>query len=512
MLLSTNDLVAPKERLKIENYNARIEFSKPQREETYQVTLDALKLSPCYPAFLITAEICPRLPKQDFVKPPFEEEMVSFIHELGYSGKCIFGKSSGLDRLRLSRAQILWDKTISIRNRVNIHTVRNDTLLGTLKFVSKTQDYQMYGALIPNEMINQDIKDSKACKTYLDFATRKATPKKARKFKKVTLPSKKLYTPGVYASKKKAPTKVDRGKGIDLLFEATLLEVTQLKKTLKKSKLETHKLHASSSGDGVGSQPKVSDEQQDKTTGIDEGTGTKLGVLDVPKDQHKSENESCGNSKKDDKNDDESDAASNEDDVDSDANGDNEASDSEKTDYDKDENPNLYQIEYEEEEYKKDYVRTPNSYGFIDDDEEYEELYKDVNVRLKDAEHEKERKGDAEMTDDGRDDGNQQTTYEQVKDDEHVILITVHDTQKTEVPLQSSFISFDFSNLFLNLDNASPVDNKVVSMMNVKVRHEEPSTQIPPLLTVHVMVILETSTVAAPTIPLTISSITPLPQ
>ncbi|GKC76637.1 hypothetical protein Tco_1127411 [Tanacetum coccineum] len=52
-----NALVSPEKRLKIEKCNARIEFSKPQREETYQVTLDALKLSLCYPAFLITAEV-----------------------------------------------------------------------------------------------------------------------------------------------------------------------------------------------------------------------------------------------------------------------------------------------------------------------------------------------------------------------------------------------------------------------------------------------------------------------
>ncbi|GKC79921.1 hypothetical protein Tco_1130695, partial [Tanacetum coccineum] len=150
-----NALVALEKRLKIEKCNARIEFSKLQREETYQVTLDALKLSPCYLSFLITAkvpEICPKLPNQYFVEPPSEEEMVSFIQELGYSSKCdmlfaihtdqmhqpwrtfatiinkcISGKSSGIDRLRPSRAQIL-----------------------------------------------------------------RATPKKARKFKKVASPSKKL--------------------------------------------------------------------------------------------------------------------------------------------------------------------------------------------------------------------------------------------------------------------------------------------------------------------------------
>ncbi|GKC07993.1 hypothetical protein Tco_0999603, partial [Tanacetum coccineum] len=84
------------------------------------------------------------------------------------------------------------DKTISIRNMINLHTIRDDSLLSTLKFVSKTQDYQQYRALIPDDMINQDIKDSKAYKTYYDFATRKVPPKKARKYKKVVSPSRKL--------------------------------------------------------------------------------------------------------------------------------------------------------------------------------------------------------------------------------------------------------------------------------------------------------------------------------
>ncbi|GKB02126.1 hypothetical protein Tco_0830215 [Tanacetum coccineum] len=358
----------------------------------------------------------------------------------------------------------------------------------------------MYGALIPDEMINQDIKDSKSYKTYLDFTTGKATPKKARKFKKVASPSKRLSlvleeepaekpkqakkptkksstmpttcvvirdSPSESVSKKKAPTKVDRGKGIYLLSEAALLEAAQLKKTLKKSKLKTHKPHASGSGDGVGSQPKVPGEQQDKKTGTDEGTD----------DDSKNDNSDDVSNDDDDDDDDN--------DVYSDVGGDSEASDSEKTDFDEDEIPNLNQNEDEEEEYEEE---------------------------LKDTEHEEERKGYAEMNDAGHDDDTQQTTYEQVKDDEHVILTLVHDTHKTEILLQSSSISSDFANQFLNLDNALLVDNAVVSMMNVKVCHEEPSTQTPSLLTIPVTAISETSTAAAPTIPPTIPPITPLPQ
>ncbi|GJS99497.1 hypothetical protein Tco_0820667 [Tanacetum coccineum] len=62
------------------------------------------------------------------------------------------------------------------------------------------------------------------------------------------------------------------------------------------------------------------------------------------------------------------------------------------------------------------------------------------------------------------------------------------------------------------MDNVPPTDSEVVSMMNVKVRHEEPSTQTPSLLNIHVMVIPETSTAAAPTILQTIPPITPFPQ
>ncbi|GJV85598.1 hypothetical protein Tco_1525496 [Tanacetum coccineum] len=210
------------------------------------------------------------------------------------------------------------------------------------------------------------------------------------------------------------------------------------------------------------------------------------GFLMYPKYLSKSENESWGDSGDDDSNDDNSDEVTkndDNDDVNSDADGDKEVIDSEKTNFDEDENPNLNQNDDEEEKHEEEYVCTPDSVEFTDDDEEYEELYKDVNVRLQATEHEEEGKGDEEMTDAGRD-----------------------------VPLQSSSISSDFANQFLNLDNVLPTVTEAVSMMNVKVCHEEPSTQTPPLLNIPVTVIPETSTVTGSTIPITILPITPLPQ
>ncbi|GKC67066.1 hypothetical protein Tco_1099664, partial [Tanacetum coccineum] len=300
---------------------------------------------------LDNALICPRLLNQDFVEPPSEEELVPFIQEIGYSGKCdmlsaihkdqmhqpwrtfaaiinwcISGKRTRLDRLRESRAQILWarkehmpflrftkvitnhfiskDKTISMRNKINLHTVRDDTLLSTLKYVSKTQDYQQ-----------------------------KSTPKKARKFKKVASPSRKLShvleeEHAVKLKRAKRPAKKSTTVptvSVVIRDTLTLLKVTQLKKTLKKSNLETHKLHASGSIDGVGSIPKVPNEQEDKTTNTYKGTSTKPGVPDVPKYLSESENESWGDNGDDDSNDDDSDDVTKDDDnddVDSDADGD----------------------------------------------------------------------------------------------------------------------------------------------------------------------------------------------
>nr|GEV13709.1 hypothetical protein [Tanacetum cinerariifolium] len=339
--------------------------------------------------------------------------MVPFIKELGYSGKCdmlsaihtdqmhqpwrafsaiinryISGKSTGLDRLKEFRDQILWglfykknvdfvalqwenfmfqsdnkdislarkenmpypkftqviishfiskDKTISMRNKINLHIIQDDSLLGTLKFQAKTS------------------KKSSTVKT---------TGAVIRD------------TPGVSVLKKKEPAK------------------------------DTHMLHGSGLGDGVGSQPKVPDEHQNKITSTNEGTGIIPGVFDVSKYQSESKNESWGDSN-DDSNNDNNDYNDNNDD--SDDNG----GDDDKEEY--------------EEDYEEEYVHTLENYEFSDDEEEYEELYGDVNVRMKDVEHEEEGKKDVENTKIGHDNVTQEKIYDQVEDDAHVTL-----TQKTE--------------------------------------------------------------------------------
>ncbi|GKB61127.1 retrovirus-related pol polyprotein from transposon TNT 1-94 [Tanacetum coccineum] len=61
------------------------------RVPTFQVTLDAIALTPCYPAFLITADV-PEVFSQEYrienlIPFPSEEDIVSFLRELGHSGE-----------------------------------------------------------------------------------------------------------------------------------------------------------------------------------------------------------------------------------------------------------------------------------------------------------------------------------------------------------------------------------------------------------------------------------------
>ncbi|GJZ29726.1 hypothetical protein Tco_0574373 [Tanacetum coccineum] len=478
-------LIALENRRVIGKCNMRINPGMKPKKHTYQVVLDALALTTCYHAFLITAEIdnkrfsvnvevfrdilniCPRIPGQEFDKPLTEEEALSFIRELGHFGeinyitdvivdhlhqtwrtfasiiiKCLCGKIDNKDSKKQDKmfyprfTKIIIhhflekDKSISMRNRMFMHTARDDSLLRTMRFVSRHEDAQIYGATLPRAMTNQAMLDTVAYKTYYAIASG-AEPLKSKKPKmksKSAISSKE-------APSKKRPTKAKKD-----------------------------------------------------TSGADEGTGTKPGVPDVPKYLSESKNKLWGDSDDDESNDDNSDEVpkdDDEDDVESDANDHNEASDSEKTESDKDENLNLNPNDDEEEEKEEDDIRTPGSFEFNDDDEEYDELYKDVNVRSKVTEQEEAGKGDAKMTD---------TTHES--------------------PKQSFSVSSDFVSKFLNLDNVSPIIDEVASMMNVKTPHEESSTQAPPppLLIVPVTAIPKTSTVAATTVPPIIQPFSSIPQ
>nr|GEW63477.1 hypothetical protein [Tanacetum cinerariifolium] len=105
----------------------------------------------------------------------------------------------------------------------------------------------------------------------------------------------------------------------------------------------------------------------------------------------------------------------------------------------------------------------------------------DVDVRSLGAEQEQENIGDEETTD------------------------------KTDSTKQSSSVSSEFASKFLILENVPPAVDEVASMMNVKNRQKESSTQAPTLFTVLETAIPDTYTPHATTLPPTISMISPPP-
>ncbi|GKB12701.1 hypothetical protein Tco_0846624 [Tanacetum coccineum] len=64
-----------------------------------------------------------------------------------------------------------------------MHTSKDDYLINTLRFVFTREEIQIYGAILPESMTSPEMKETKAYKTYLGFATRATPPKKAQKFK-----------------------------------------------------------------------------------------------------------------------------------------------------------------------------------------------------------------------------------------------------------------------------------------------------------------------------------------
>ncbi|GKA70641.1 hypothetical protein Tco_0776780 [Tanacetum coccineum] len=448
-------------------------FTKPLPRERFNFLIEKLGLRS------MSLEMLKRLTEEEdkilgheFNEPPSKEEALSFIRELGHSreikyitnvivdhlhqpwrtftsiiNKCLCGKIFGIDKIRLTRVQILWgvyykknldfvaliseylayqidnkdskkqdkmlyprftkiiihhflkkDKSILIRNRTFMHTARDDNLLGTMRFISRHEDSQVYGAIFPKSITYQAMLDSE-------------TPSKKKPTKaKNDVPSKKKPSSKPKPIKNKAPVKADRGKVLNVLSEVALSEAAQLKEATKRSKKDFHLSQASGSGDGIDFESGVPNEQHRKTSESDKESWGNSGEEDG--------DDSDGNDDDDDNDGDDDDNDGNDDD-----------SDQERTESDRDEIPNLNQLnEVQQEEENVD--------EFFDkkDDEENEkesddgkELYKDVNVNL--------RKEDVEITDVDQD-------------------------------------------KLLNFENVYPADNEIASLMDTTVLNEEPSESL----------------------------------
>ncbi|GKB83147.1 hypothetical protein Tco_0950042 [Tanacetum coccineum] len=387
------ELIPKEKRLEIGKCNRRLNPGKKQREPTFQVVLDALALTPCYFAFLTTADVLEILwgmyykKNVDYVELLWED----FTYQIDNKGH---KKQDKMYYPQFTKVIIYHfftkDKTISKRNKISMNTSKDDYLINTLRFVSAKEESQIYGARLPKSMTITPPKKVRKFKKHASpkLSTVLASPEEpTRKSKRVKRPIKKssdALIAGVVIreshvkslSKKKEKMTIEKRKGIDLLSKVALTEEAQYEEVGKKSLRDFYKTHPSGSGTVTKVTPSAA---KIKPSVTNEGTGVKPGVPDVTEEEStESKAESWGKDKDDSNNDHESSSEGN--DTERDSGDDNTQSDSENgldSEHETDENEsgsesdqeeNEEEIEDDEEEAEDEFVKTPSN--DIDDEDE----------------------------------------------------------------------------------------------------------------------------------------------
>nr|GEZ11768.1 hypothetical protein [Tanacetum cinerariifolium] len=124
------------------------------------------------------------------------------------------------------------DPSIPKRNKMNWHYVRDDFMFSTIKLVSKHQNMQQFGALVPIELTNDEIRNSKAYKEYYAIATREAAPKPKASARRTRSSSDTSITPPTSAAsprltastKGKQTAKASKAKSLSALYEVAMTE------------------------------------------------------------------------------------------------------------------------------------------------------------------------------------------------------------------------------------------------------------------------------------------------
>ncbi|GKD64672.1 hypothetical protein Tco_1306780 [Tanacetum coccineum] len=396
-----DELVTPTNRLKIGKSYLRLSSNLKFKEPTLQVVLNALKLIPFYKAFEITTDvpeiyiqefwvtvsrhhsllrfklngknhtvnidnfrdmlkIYPKFPGQIFEEPPLKEEILSFIRDLGHTDEIKF----------LSDVN---DQAIPRRNKMFWHYARDEFMFTTIRVISKHQNTQVYGAILPQHLTNQAMLESEAYMTYHAYATGEKTPKPKSTKKKANFES----------SPKTKLTQASKGKRI---------------KTIAK-----------------GDKPAKKKQTVTKSKGADEGTGSIPGVLDVPtyesdndqiswKLSEEDDDDEVNASEEDDDDNRYDDDGNNDDDDDDDADNqdaENEDDDDEQIDSDNNGDDFVHPkfSTHDEEDKEEDSfdprVQTPSHVESTDDEDSDEEI-QDANVKG-DKMNEEEKNEEAEV-------------------------------------------------------------------------------------------------------------------
>nr|GEX58607.1 hypothetical protein [Tanacetum cinerariifolium] len=270
-------------RLRIGKINFRLKSDISSKESTLQLAYDILRLTPFYKAFLVTKDV-PEIYMQEFwATATVHHHSIrnvdfayllweKFIYQVKHKDA---KKSNEMYYLRFTKVIIHYfmskDPSIPRRNSMNWHYVRDDQMFTTIKLVSRHQNTKQFGAMLPIELTNEDIRNSEAYKEYYAVATGAAPPKTKASVRKIkssfdTTVTSPTAAAGIILStyvKGKQPAKASKAKSLTVLSKVVMTEAEQLKLTTKRSPQQTHISQASG-------------------LGADEGTCSTPGVPDVP--------------------------------------------------------------------------------------------------------------------------------------------------------------------------------------------------------------------------------------
>ncbi|GJR64896.1 hypothetical protein Tco_0010961 [Tanacetum coccineum] len=303
-------LVAPANRLKIGKSNLRLSSDLNSKEATLQVVYDVLKLTPFYKAFQITVDvpeiymqefwatatvhhhsirfkmnnkkhivnleyfremlqICPKLPDQQFEELPFEEEILTFLRDLGHSGEIKVITNVNVNKLhqpwrsfaavisKCLSVHLLWEEFVyqvdnkNVKRSNEMYCPRLTKVIVNF-FLTKDQSIPRRNKAEPSKT-KASVKKKQARS---DKAPKAPKGKRLKATSKVTKPSKK-----------KLPD-----QGLETLSEVSLTEEEQMRIVTKRS-LTQFQVHAQqiSSNEDDDAENKNDDDDDDVDNQDDDG-------------------------------------------------------------------------------------------------------------------------------------------------------------------------------------------------------------------------------------------------
>nr|GEU69926.1 hypothetical protein [Tanacetum cinerariifolium] len=196
-------LVPHAKRLSIGRSNFCLLSNIKSKESTLQLVYDVMRMCLFFKAFLVKHKVSKK--SNEMYYPRFTKVI---IHHF------------------MSK-----DPSIPRRNKVNWHYVRDDYMFSTIKLVSRQQNTQQFGALLPIKLTNEDIGNSNAYKEYYAVATGATPPKPKASVRKTRTSFDTTITPLTAAAgprlttsqKGKQAAKASKAKSLSALSEGFLM-------------------------------------------------------------------------------------------------------------------------------------------------------------------------------------------------------------------------------------------------------------------------------------------------